>query len=255
MFRLSVTTALILAASLSACDLSSSQSAASSTSAPNVAASPATEPNQPGALLYPTRVGTISIVIPENYVALSKVDPAYFKVFAAQQQKLEVVEVFISAADLQRSKTEPTPLQDQMFQIHLFPPDAPPVDDKAWETLRLQLPAFMSGKKADEIVDRAIGPAADRFNAISGGAPKITGLDLDKIVVYHVSDRDVRWVTRGNVSVSEGGTGSQFGAVIASSIIRKGGQLFMLQSAKQVASFEQVSAVQANLDHWVSSIR
>ena len=128
----------MLAASLflASCTESPSPTATTQEAAPPIPAS---------ALTYSTRVGTFRVQLPGNYVSVKSVNPAFYSVFQQRMPNLEIVDIFLTKSDLERSNTPDLLMQDQLVQLQIFPADAPLVTDEMWGPLREQLPAMMSG--------------------------------------------------------------------------------------------------------------
>lgn len=212
----------------------------------------AASPMPASALRYSTRVGTFRVQLPDNYISVKSVDPAFYAVFQQRIPNLEIVDVFLTKSDLERSKTPGLLMQDQLVQLQIFPGDAPPVTDAMWGPLRAQLPAMISGKTAKEHVRKGIAQAKS-LPQQPGSQLQIKDMAVGDLVVYSNTEESVRWATSASLDVQGGNVPTR--TVIASAARRVGNNIYLVQTARQVRSEQEALQAVSSLDDWLSRIR
>ena len=219
---------------------------------PAAPSAPNSAPSIPAsALKYSTRVGTFRVQLPDNYISVRNVDPAFFAVFQQRMPKLEIVDVFLTREDLERSKTPDQLMQDQLVQLQIFPGDAPPVTDEMWGPLREQLPAMMSGAVGRSHIHKGI-EQAKALPQQPGSELQIKDLAVGDIVIYSNTDESVRWATSASLEMQSGSVPAR--TVLASAARRVGDNVYLVQTAVQVSSEQETLQAVRSLDDWLTRV-
>lgn len=221
-------------------------------STPPVVTAQKADPAIPASALgYSTRLGTFRVQPPENYISVKSVDPAFFAVFQQRMPNLEIVDVFLTKNDLERSKTPNLLMQDQLVQIQTFPGDAPPITDEMWGQLREQLPAMMSGAASRPHIRKGIGQAKS-LPQQPGSQLQVKDMAVGDLIVYSNTEESVRWATSASIEMQ--GDNSPAKTVIASAARRIGNHVYLVQTAKQVSSAQETLQAVSSLDDWLARI-
>ena len=221
--------------------------------APAAQAVPASTAAMPAsAIQYSTRVGTFRVDVPDRYISVKNTDPALLAVFQQGMPKLEIVDVFLTRADLERSKTPDQLLQDQLVQLQIFPNDAPPINDAMWGPLREQLPTLLAGQAAKAHVRKGIEHAKAQSQQ-PGSKLEIKDMSIGDVVVYSNTDESVRWATSASLDLASSSATAR--TVIVSAARRIGDNVYLVQTATQVSSEEQTLRAVSSLDDWLTRIR
>jgi len=196
-------------------------------------------------------VGTFRVQLPDNYISVKDVDPAFYAVFQQRMPNLEIVDVFLTKSDLERSKTPDLLMQDQLVQLQIFPGDAPPITDEMWGPLRAQLPAMMSGTTGKAHIRKGIAQAK-ALPQQPGSQLQIKDMAVGDLVVYSNTDESVRWATSASLDMQGGSVPAK--TVIASAARRIGNNIYLVQTARQVSSEQETLQAVSSLDEWLSRI-
>jgi hypothetical protein len=172
-------------------------------------------------------------------------------VFQQRMPKLEIVDVFLTREDLERSKTPDQLMQDQLVQLQIFPGNAPPVTDEMWGPLREQLPAMMSGDVGRSHVRKGI-EQAKALPPQSGSELQIKDMAVGDIVIYSNTDESVRWATSASLEMQSGRVPAK--TVLASAARRIGDNVYLVQTAVQVSSEQETLQAVRSLDDWLTRI-
>lgn len=203
------------------------------------------------ALAYSTRLGTFRVQLPDNYISVKSVDPAFFAIFQQRMPNLEIVDVFLTKNDLERSKTPNLLMQDQLVQLQLFPGDAPPITDEMWGPLREQLPAMMSGAASRPHIRKGIEQAKS-LPQQPGSQLQLKDMAVGDLIVYSNTEESVRWATSASLEIQGGGVPTK--TVVASAARRIGDHVYLVQAAKQVGSEQETLQAVSSLDAWLNRI-
>ena len=218
--------------------------------APPVATAHESVPSIPdSALTYSTRVGTFRVQLPDNYISVKSADPAFFAVFQQRMPNLEIVDVFLTKNDLERSKTPDLLMQDQLVQLQIFPGDAPPVTDAMWGPLREQLPTMMSGASGRAHIRKGVEQAKSLPHQ-PGSQLQIKDMAVGDLIVYSNTEESVRWATSASLEVQGSDTPAK--TVLASAARRIGNNIYLVQTAKQVDSEQETLQAVSSLDDWLT---
>lgn len=218
-------------------------------SLPVATAQESAPPLPPSALKYSTRVGTFRVQLPDNYISVKSVDPAFFAVFQKRMPNLEIVDVFLTKADLERSKTPDMLMQDQLVQLQIFPGDAPPITDEMWGPLRQQLPAMMSGAAGKASTRKGIEQAKS-LHQQPGLQLQIKDMAAGDLIVYSNTEESVRWATSAGLEMQ--GSDAPAKTVLASAARRIGNNVYLVQTTKQVRSEQETLRAVGSLDDWLA---
>lgn len=219
---------------------------------PPVAATPKATPSVPAsALSYSTRLGAFRVQPPDNYISVKNVDPGFFAVFQQRMPNLEIVDVFLTKEDLERSKTPNLLMQDQLVQLQIFTGDAPPITDEMWGPLREQLPSMMSGAASRPHLRKGIEQEKS-LPQQPGSQLKLKDMAVGDLIVYSNTDESVRWATSASLDMQ--GSDAPTRTVLASAARRIGNNVYLVQTAKQVKSEQETLQAVSSLDDWLTRI-
>jgi len=200
---------------------------------------------------HATRVGRFQVAVPDGYMSLQSEEAVLFG--QIQQQALgglQLVDMFIERSDLPGIKLSPPQLRHPAIQLQLFPPDAPPVSDAMWPTVRQLLPGQMTGSAGRANVRQA---AADFLQRQASAGTGIMSADMGEIVVYQNTDDGIRWFTTVQAQRADAVDATRL--VVATAARRIGNQLYMLSSSSLAGTESDARHVVGALDQWLAGVR
>lgn len=200
---------------------------------------------------HATRVGRFRVTVPDGYMSLQSEEPELFGLIRSQALGgLQLVDMFIERGDLPGIRLSPPQLHHPAIQLQLFPPDAPPVTDQMWPSIRQLLPGQMTGSAGRANVRQV---AADFLERQASAGTGIMSAEMGEIVIYQNTDDGIRWFTTVQAQRADATDATR--AIVATAARRIGNQLYMLSSSSLAGTEQDARKVVGALDQWAGRVR